>query len=131
MIKVLLIESDPKTRDIIEVGLDNFQAFEVDHADDAWAVDMAKEKAYDLVIVNIELANRVDGMDVVRQIREGDQEVEIIVITKGKSSRLLSKEKAVCGVFALLPTPIEELSFFKLIGRVRDRIEAKKKQREK
>ena len=32
MIKVLLIESDPKTRDIIEVGLDNFQVFEVDNS---------------------------------------------------------------------------------------------------
>jgi len=130
MIKVLLIESDPKTRDIIEVGLDNFQVFEVDNAEDSWAVDMAKEKSYDLVLVNLELANHVDGMDVVRKIREADQEVEIIVITRGKSSRLLSKEKAVSGVFALLPSPIEELAFFKLIGRVRDWIESKKKKRE-
>ena len=129
MIKVLLIESDPKTRDIIEVGLDNFQTFDVDHAEDAWAVEMAREKAYDLVLVNLELANHVDGMDVVHKIREKDKEVEIIVITKGKSSRLLSKEKAVSGVFALLPTPIEEQAFFKLIGRVRDRIETKKKER--
>jgi DNA-binding response OmpR family regulator len=129
MIKALLIESDPKTRDIIEVGLDNFQAFEVDHAEDAWAVDMAKEKSYDLVLVNLELANHVDGMEVVRQIREADPDVEIIVVTRGKSSRLLSKEKAVSGVFAVLPTPIEEQAFFKLIGRVRDRIETKKKER--
>jgi DNA-binding response OmpR family regulator len=127
MIKVLLIESDPKTRDIIEVGLDNFQAFEVDNAEDSWAVEMAKENSYDLLLVDLELADHVDGMEVVRQIREADPEVEIIVITKGRSSKLLSKEKNALNVFALLPTPIEELSFFKLIGRVRDRIESKKK----
>ena len=127
MIKVLLIESDARTRDIIEVGLDNFQAFDVDHAEDAWAVEMAKQNSYDLLLVDLELANHVDGMDVVRQIREADSDVEIIVITKGKSSKLLSKEKNALNVFALLPTPIEELAFFKLIGRVRDRIETKKK----
>jgi DNA-binding NtrC family response regulator len=129
MIKVLLIESDPKTRDIIEVGLDNFQVFEVDHAVDAWGVEMAKENTYDLIMVDIELANRTDGMEVVRQIREFDQGVEVIVVTKGKSSRLLSKEKAVSNIFALLSAPIEEQAFFKLIARARDRIESKKRKK--
>lgn len=127
MIKVLLIESDPKTRDIIEVGLDNFQVFEVDHAIDSWGVEMAKENTYDLIMVNLELANHTDGMEVVRQIREFDQGVEVIVITKGKSSRLLSKEKAVSNIFALLAAPIEEQNFFKLIARARDRIDSKKR----
>ena len=70
MIKVLLIESDSETRDIIQVGLDNFQAFEVDHATDSWGVELFRENQYELVIVNVELANGVDGMEVVRQIRE-------------------------------------------------------------
>jgi len=130
MIKVLLIESDPKTRDIIRVGLDNFQVFEVDLADDTWGVDMAKEKKYDLVIVDLELAGGADGMNVVHQIREFDEDTEIILVTKGKSSRLLSKEKAASNLFALLSTPVNELSFCKMISRVRDRIEAKGGARE-
>ena len=43
MIKVLLIESDPETRDIIQVGLDNFQVFEVDHASDTWGLELFRE----------------------------------------------------------------------------------------
>jgi two-component SAPR family response regulator len=107
------------------VGLENFQVFEVDHASDAWGVELFRESHYDLVIVNIELANHTDGMDIVRQIRDTDQDVEIILVTRGKSSRLLSKEKAVSNIFALLSTPINERSFFKMLSRVRDRIEGK------
>lgn len=126
MIKSLLIESDPKNRDIIRTGLDQFQVFAVDCAEDAWGVDMAREKPYDLVVVDLELGGRADGMAVVRQIREFDQDAEIVLITRGRSSRLLSKEKAVSNIFALLPLPLDEVGFFKLLARVRDRIESRK-----
>lgn len=126
MIKSLLIESDPKNRDIIRTGLDQFQVFAVDCAQDAWGVDMAREKAYDLIVVDLELGGRADGMAVVRQIREFDQDAEIVLITRGRSSRLLSKEKAVSNIFALLPLPLDEVGFFKLLARVRDRIESRK-----
>lgn len=126
MIKALLIEADPRNRDIIRTGLDQFQVFHVDAIDDEFGVEMAKEKPYDLIIADIELGEQVDGMDVVRRIREFDQNAEILLATRGKSSRLLSKEKANSNIFALLPLPVEEVSFFKLLARVRDRIEAKR-----
>ncbi len=125
MLKALLIESDPRNRDIIKVGLDQFQVFEVDHAEDAWGVEMAREKGYDLILVNVELSGNADGLAVVRQIREFDQTAEIILLTRGRSSRILGKEKAAHNLFALLALPVEEESFFKTIKRVKDRLEAR------
>lgn len=126
MIKALLVASDSRNRDIIRTGLDQFQVFAVDHAADGWAVEMAREKDYPLIIVDLELTQRTDGMMVVRQIREFDQTAEIILVTRGRSSRLLSKEKAASNLFALLPLPLEPVSFFKLMARVRDRISNRK-----
>ena len=126
MLKVLLIEHDKQNRDIIKVGLENFQEFEVDFADDAWAVDMAREKTYDLVIANLKLGERVDGMALVKEIREFDPDVEILLLTHGRSSRLLSKEKALSDITGLIPLPIDEMSFFKTISRVKDRIKSKR-----
>ena len=127
MIKVLLIESDTKNRDIVTVGLENFQAFEVDYAEDAWGVEMARENSYDLILVNLVLADHTDGMELVKQIREFEEEAEIVVMTRGKSSRLLSKEKSASNIFSLLSLPIDEQAFFKTIVRVKDRITNKSK----
>ena len=123
MMKALLIEGDPKNRDLIRTGIDQFEAFQVDLAVDEWGVEMAREKPYDLILVDLELPNGSDGMKVVKDIREFDQNAEIILITRGRTSKLLSKEKQNSNLFGLLPVPIEEVSFFKLLSRARDRIE--------
>ena len=125
MIRALLIESDPRLRDIIEVGLDTFQAFEIDRAKDSAAISMAREKAYDLIIVDFELPRKGEGIDVIRKIRELCETVEIIALAPGKTARTCAKEKASANLFAVLPIPLNEQSFFKTIARARDRIEAK------
>jgi len=124
MLNVLLIQSDPKNSDIIRVGLEQFQSFEIDRAEDASGVEMAREKEYALIIVDLDLEGSVDGMQVIRQIREFNQTSEIILVTPGRSSRLLSKEKQKQNVFALLPLPITADAFFKLISRVKERLES-------
>jgi DNA-binding response OmpR family regulator len=125
MIKALLIESDPRLGDIIEVGLDTFQAFEVDRAKDSSATTMMRDKPYDLIIANFDLGGKGDGVAVIRQIREDNQEVEIIAVASGKSSRSHAKEKAAANLFAVLPLPLDERHFYKTLARARDRIEAK------
>jgi DNA-binding response OmpR family regulator len=111
------------------VGLDQFQVFDVDHAEDAWGVEMAREGSYDLMLANLELGKGVDGLDIVKEIREFDDKAEIVLITRGRSSKLLSKEKAAQNIFALLTQPVEEQPFFKLLARVRERIEQKQAKR--
>jgi DNA-binding response OmpR family regulator len=128
MFKALLIECEPKTRDIILVGLEQFQVFDVDHAEDEWGVEMAREKAYDLIVVNLDLGKGVNGMEIARSIREFEQNAELVLLTRGRSSKLVAKEKAALNVFALLTVPVEDEAFFKLMARVKERIEQKEKR---
>ena len=125
MIKALLIESDPRLRDIIEVGLETFQAFEIDRAKDASAVAMVQEREYDLLLVNADVAGKGDGLAIIRQIRENNQTVEILVLAEGKGAKTMMKEKSACNIFSVLTLPINETHFYKTVARARDRIEAK------
>lgn len=125
MVKALLIESDPRVRDLIAVGLRNFPDFVVDHSDDAWAVEMAKERSYDLIIADIELAGGASGLDLVKKIRGFDPHVEVILVGRGKAARAAAKEKSAANVFAVLHLPFQEEGFFKLISRAKDRIESR------
>ena len=129
MIKVLLIESDSANRDIIKVGLSEFQVFEVDHAVDEQAVEMAEDGQYDLVIANVELAERQDGLQIIRRIREICPAAEIIALARGKSSRLLAKEKTASSLSATIPIPIDAADFYKTIARVKQRIESTRSRR--
>jgi DNA-binding NtrC family response regulator len=125
MIRALLIESDPRLRDIIEVGLETFQAFDIDRAKDASAIAMARERNYDLLLVNSDVEGRNDGLDIIRQVRENNQTVEILVMADGKGAKAMSKEKSALNIFSILNLPIDEQHFYKTVARAKDRIEAK------
>ena len=122
MIKALLIESDPKTRDVIRAGLEQLPDFELEHADGAWGADLVEEQRPDVVFVNLELKDREDGMEVAKRIRADHPDIEIVLVTRGRSSRLLGKERAAASVFALLSLPVDEQAFFKLVTRLRERL---------
>jgi DNA-binding response OmpR family regulator len=122
---VLIVEEDPRTRDLLRVGLDSFANFVVDSAEPGWAVDEVRDRRFDLVIVNLEMGDGLDGLDVVRSIRELDSRPEFILLTKGKSSRFLSSQKNANNIFAFLTLPLDVAAFFKTIARARDRIRGK------
>ncbi len=125
MIRALVIEGDPRLRDIIEVGLETFQAFDVDRVKDASAISMVAERGYDLLLVNADVEEKGDGLKIIRQIRDMNQTVEIIVLAEGKAMRTMTKEKSACNIFSVIPLPINEQHFYKTIARARDRIVAK------
>lgn len=130
MIKVLLIVSDPTTRDTIQVGLRNFPGFEVEHAEDRWAVDMAREERYDLILASTRLSGEKSGLDIVRRIREFDSTSEIILITKGHSAKAVGREKTALNLFGHLEVPIDDQAFFKTLRRAKDLIDRKRRQAE-
>jgi DNA-binding NtrC family response regulator len=122
---VLVVEEDPRTRDLLRVGLDSFANFAVDSTEPAWAQDAVRDRTFDLVLVNLEPGDGTDGLDVVRTIRELDPNPEFILLTKGKSSRFLSSQKNANNIFAFLTLPLDVATFFKTIARARDRITGK------
>jgi DNA-binding NtrC family response regulator len=121
-LNVLIVEEDARTRDLLRVGLDSFASFNVESIEPEWASEVARDRAFDLVLVNLEMADGTDGLAVVQAIREVNPRPEFILLTSGRSSRFLSSQKNANNIFAFLTLPLDVTAFFKTIARARDRI---------
>ena len=123
MHQCLLVAGEKQARDAIKVGLDQTGAFEVDVAEDAWAVEMAKAKAYQVVIADTTLADGGDGLELLRRVREVAPDAELLLIARNKAqSRYLTRDKQQLGIYAFVHFPIETLDFFRTISRLLERL---------
>ena len=123
MIQCLLVAGEKQARDTVKVGLDQTGAFEVDTAEDGWALEMVKAKAYQVVIADSALADGSDGLELLRHVREALPEAELLLIARSKvQSRYITRDKQKLGIYALVPYPIETLEFFKTLARLVDRL---------
>jgi DNA-binding response OmpR family regulator len=123
MIPCLLVAGEKQARDAVRVGLDQTGAFQVDVADDAWAVEIAKTKPYQVVIADSTLGYGTDGLEFLARIRELLPEAELLLVARSKvQGRLVTRDKQKLGIYALIQFPVETLDFFKTIGRLLDRL---------
>lgn len=124
MIPCLLVTADPIARDLVKVGLEQTQAFEVDVAEDAWAVEMARSKVYRVAIVDAELA-AADGLEILRQIREVRGDAELLLIARNRNqTRHLLRDKQQLALYGFVYLPVDPLEFFKMTARLLERIGA-------
>ena len=80
MAHVLLIEDDPRIREIVERGL-GARGFVVSSAPDGQAgVDLARKLDVDLVLLDLVLPGR-DGLEVLEDIRQAKPRVPVIAVT--------------------------------------------------
>jgi DNA-binding NtrC family response regulator len=119
---VLIVEDDPRTRDLLRVGLDTFPSFAVEAVEPEWAPEVVRDRSFDLILLNLEIPGGMDGFELVQRIREVDPHPEFILLTRGRSSRFLSSQKNANNIFAFLTMPLDVPAFFKTIARARDRI---------
>ena len=122
MIPCLLVTTDPAARDIINVGLEQTQAFEVDTAEDAWALEMARSKVYRVVIMDADLTT-TDGLDLLKKIREVRPNAEHLVIARDRNqSRTLMRDKEQSSIYGFVHLPVDTLEFFKMLARLMERL---------
>lgn len=78
--RLLLVEDDPQLGNGIEVGLRQ-AGFAVDWAHDGRSAQLALQTtAYELVVLDLGLP-RVDGMEVLRQLRARGSDVPVLILT--------------------------------------------------
>lgn len=124
MISCLLVTADPVARDLIKVGLEQTQAFEIDVAEDGWAVEMARSKVYRVAIVDAELT-AADGLEILRQLREVRGDSELLLIARNRNqTRHLLRDKHQLALYGFVYIPIDPLEFFKMTARLLERIGA-------
>lgn len=82
MAKILIVEDEKAIRNVLRNILsDEDKSFEIDEAESGKeAIDMVKEKEYDLVLCDIKMPG-VDGIEVLENIRENHPETTVIMIS--------------------------------------------------
>jgi len=77
---ILVVEDDPAVRDALERAL-KFEGYMVEVArDGAVALSMIRERAYDLIILDVMMPH-LDGLETCRRIRAGGDAVPILMLT--------------------------------------------------
>jgi ActR/RegA family two-component response regulator len=103
---VLVMEDDFSVAKGLEMVLTE-EGYAVDLADTGeLALQAFREKRFDLLVADLRLPD-IDGMEIVRQVRENKPEIEVIVIT-GYGTTARAVEAMKLGVHDFLPKPFTE-----------------------
>lgn len=87
-VRLMLVEDHVLTRIGLKVSLEKYKNIEViaETANGREAVDLAKEKRPDLVIMDIGLVE-LDGIEATKKIKEANPNIKIIMLTSHESER--------------------------------------------
>jgi len=78
--KLLLIEDEPRIVEFVAHGL-NAAGFEVEHASDGeHGLELARERAHDVIVLDAMLP-KLDGFEMLRQLRQGGIETPVIILS--------------------------------------------------
>lgn len=121
--RVLVVEKDHMIRDRFKVALQQFEGTQVDTAEDAWALELAKENAYDLLVITDRLDAPGDGLELMKQLREGGLSAPAILLGRDQMEGTMSREIPL--VAASLPVPPDTVAIFKAIMAARGKVSAR------
>ena len=115
-IKILAVDDEDALRTIVQHELQTL-GYEVDVAEDGQvALRMLREKKYDLAILDIFMPN-VDGMQVLREVREKDLVKKVIMLT-GVNEMKIARESLALGASDFITKPYDINNLIACINRV-------------
>ncbi|MFQ5456405.1 MAG: response regulator [Nitrospirota bacterium] len=82
-VKIMIVEDHDDTRENLMLLLNDYKGFKVVYAARTGeeAVKAAKDLDIDVILMDIDLPGKINGVEAIREIREYDNDVEIIVLT--------------------------------------------------
>jgi DNA-binding response OmpR family regulator len=118
--RVLLVEANKAQRDLVKVALQQFEGTIVDTAEDNWAVEMARENAYQAIVLDDQLLHQGDGVLVLKDLREAGCLAPALVLSKD-SGESLSRERDALNVTQVLSFPLDTIELFKAVMALREK----------
>jgi len=107
--QVLVVDDDPGILDLVVRRLERRGLHPDSAPDGPTAVEMLKEKSYDLVVTDIYMPGGLTGLDILRKVKEIDAHVQVIVVTA--AAALDNAVDALNqGAFSYLIKPFDHLS---------------------
>ncbi len=86
--RILVVDDEPAVRRFLKIVLDRLN-FEVDTASGgAEAIQAARTSSYDVVLTDL-IMPRVDGLEVIRSVKQSSPDTEVVIITGYPSSETI------------------------------------------
>jgi DNA-binding response OmpR family regulator len=121
--KVLLVETNHVVRDQIKVAFQQIEGVTVDTAEDAWALELQKENAYDMLVIADLLTDQGDGIQLLKELREGGLTGPVILLSKsGADADAMAKEREGVNAAVVLTVPPDTLDVFKAVLSAQQRL---------
>ena len=117
---VLLVVEDPLLRDLVKVGLEQFDGVRVTAGRGHGGVALARCQRYDCVFVGLGSAGP-SGVELLQHLRSFEQEAALFVLAGAAASKDFGREKAKYDVHALVATPLEAKVLFAQFSRFLER----------
>lgn len=122
MAKILLVEDHNDSRDLVRIVLetDGHTITEASTAEEA--VELAKQESPDLILMDVSLAGKFDGVEATKRLRDDPQFKETIIIAL--TAHVLTQDKEVilsAGFDNYCSKPIIDFDEFK--GMIADSVE--------
>ena len=103
--RVLVVDDDPATVELLQEFLVG-KGYEVSTAGDgAEALRKVKEERPHLILLDIQMP-RMDGLEVLRRLREIDKEVSVIMVT-GVNEEAIGRQAMALGAFDYIVKPLD------------------------
>jgi DNA-binding response OmpR family regulator len=118
--EVLLVEKDPLTRDMVKVGLQQFDEFHVTVGTGHAGVSEARGKVFDCVFLGVDPGEK-DTMKLLQHLRSFDTATELFVLTDPRNVKDMAKLKSKYDIHSFVYAPIAVKEFFGLLGRFLER----------
>ena len=119
MNKILIVDDQPEVRELVEITLksDNFQIFQAMNGENA--INIARKEKPDLIIMDIMMPGKIDGIEATRILKNDPETKEILIIiltAKGQAGDVEKGYKA--GADDYFIKPFSPLDLIKKIDEV-------------
>ena len=112
-------------RDMIAIGLENVPGTEVEISSGLSAIDRARQKKFQVVIVGHDPKEKdaLEGnaLEAIGRLRDFEKEAEAVIVTEARWVKVLTEKRDKLAPCAFLRTPIQPNEFFRLAVRLRSR----------
>lgn len=117
---ILLVESDRYVRDLVKVGLQQFQEFTVTWGEEYAGLNELRQRRFDCVFLGVDPAGE-EGIQLLDHMRSFDRTTELVVMAGSRQIKSMAGIKARYGIVGFIHTPIVVADFFRFLGRFRER----------
>ena len=121
--RVLIVEKDHSVRDRVKVALQQFDGVSVDFAEDSWALELAKENEYDLLVITDRLEVPGDGLTLLKELRTGGLAAPALLLSRDRGDVSIARELP--NVATVLTVPPDTVEIFKAIVTIQLRLSQK------